>query len=368
MSSSAHPRGPLAQLISDARVVVTAGSGGVGKTSVAAVLGMEAAAIGRRVVVVTIDPARRLADALGLDSEGTGEPTSVDGEWPGDLSVVMLDAKSTFDALVVGGAASTSQAERIIENPLYRSISGALSGTQEYMATEKLYELATDDSWDLVVVDTPPTRNALDFLTAPERLLRFFDHRLYKILTAPSRGVLKVANVAAQTFLRAVSKVVGGDLIDDVIDFFNPFEGMEAGFRERAAEVDQMLRSDDTSFVLVASPRRDTVAEAKFFADHLTGLGIEVRAAVVNRMSPEFGVPSKVAATWASAAGAESDFGRLASNLAELAATSELEQEHLEGLRSAMGQAPIVKVPQLQRELHDLEGLAELGKWLMAEP
>lgn len=434
----------VAELVENARVVVTAGSGGVGKTSVAAVLGMEAAKAGRSVVVVTIDPARRLADALGLtaaldaigdgaiattterpadaasapDGEAasvsvtaavTATPTLVEGDWSGELSVVMLDAKSTFDSLVHAGAGDDAQADRIIANPIYRSISGALSGTQEYMASEKLHQLASDGRWDLVVVDTPPTRNALDFLTAPDRLLRFFDHRLYKLLTAPSRGVFKVANVAAQTFLRTVSRLVGAEVIEDVIEFFNAFEGMEAGFRERAQAVDDLLRADDTAFVLVASPRRDTVAEARYFAEHLSDLGIEVNAAIVNRMTPRHlvanakvgkwltqldvdldaigrpdvseagaassrgskaskarGAGSKSAGSKAASVDESAPFVALASNLFELTRAAELEDEHLGGLREVVGDAPVVLVPQLEREVCDMDGLAELGRWVLA--
>ena len=168
----------------------------------------------------------------------------------------MLDTKSTFDDLVTTYAADEEQAERILANRFYRNISGALSGTQEYMAMEKLYELHADSDFDLVVVDTPPTRHALDFIDAPRRLTRFLDHRLYRVLTAPTRGVMRAVNAAAQTFMRSVSKVVGADVFDDAIAFFQAFEGMEAGFKERADKVLQLLSDPSTAFVLVASPRR----------------------------------------------------------------------------------------------------------------
>ena len=166
-----------------------------------------------RPCVVTIDPAKRLADALGLAGGLTNEPRRIAGPWPGELWAVMLDTKTTFDNLVVTYAADAEQAERILANRFYRNISGALSGTQEYMAAEKLYELHEEADFDLVVVDTPPTRNALDFLDAPERLTRFLDHRLYRILMTPTRAYLKAVNVAAQAFLRTLSKVVGGDVL-----------------------------------------------------------------------------------------------------------------------------------------------------------
>ena len=269
-------------------MLICCGSGGVGKTTTAAVLAMEAARRGRRAAVVTIDPARRLANAMGLEGL-SNEPSQVAGDWPGELWALMLDTKSTFDALVTKHAADEAQAERILANRFYQNISGALSGTQEYMATEKLYELHHDRDFDLVVVDTPPSRNALDFLDAPRRLARFLDHRLYRILMAPTRGVMKAASAAAQAFVRSVTKVVGGDVFDDAITFFTAFEGMEQGFKERAQAVDALLADDATAFVLVASPRRDTVEEARFFAAKLAETGIAVRALVVNRMQPRFG-------------------------------------------------------------------------------
>ena len=279
----------LADLVAERSIVVCCGSGGVGKTTTAAVVALEGARLGRKTVVVTIDPAKRLADALGLQGL-TDTPSRIDGDWPGELWATMLDTKSTFDALVVKYAATPEQGERILANRFYRNISGALSGTQEYMAMEKLYELHDETDFDLVVVDTPPTRHALDFLDAPRRLSRFLDHRLFRLLIAPSRGIVKAVNVAAQTFLRTVSRVVGGEVVDDAMAFFQAFEGMEEGFRQRAARVNELLAADGTAFVLVASPRRDTVEEAHFFADRLGEAGIAVRGLVVNRVHPSFAV------------------------------------------------------------------------------
>ncbi len=282
----------LAEIVRTEHVIVCCGSGGVGKTTIAAVIALEAARAGRRVVVVTIDPARRLADALGLKGL-TNTPSPIEGDFPGELHALMLDTKSTFDGLVRRHSADPLQAERILENAFYRNISSALSGTQEYMASEKLYELAEEGDWDLVVVDTPPTRNALDFLDAPQRLANFLDHRLYKVLMAPTRGFVRAVNVAAQTVMRSLSQVVGGEVIGDAIAFFQAFEGMEQGFKERASAVDRLLAAPETAFVLVASPKADTVAEATYFAEQLHEHGIDVRALVVNRMQPPFGTDSK---------------------------------------------------------------------------
>ena len=213
------------ELIGRAEVVICTGSGGVGKTTVAAVLAMEGARQGRKTAVVTIDPARRLADALGLEGL-TNEPGRIEGDWPGELYALMLDTKTTFDDLVTKYAADEDQAQRILENRFYTNISSALSATQEFMAMEKLYELHVESDFDLVVVDTPPTRNALDFLDAPGTLTRFLDHPLYKVVMTPTRGILRVAGVAAQAFLRTVAKVVGSEVIEDAIAFFQAYQGM----------------------------------------------------------------------------------------------------------------------------------------------
>jgi len=276
----------------------------------------------------------------------------------------MLDTKSTFDDLVTKHAETPEQAENILSNRFYRNISGALSGTQEYMAMEKLYELREEGGFDLVVVDTPPTRNALDFLDAPRRLTAFLDHRLYRVLTAPTRGVMRAVNVAAQTFLRTVAKVVGAEVIDDAITFFAAFEGMEAGFKERAEKVLALLAEPSTQFVLVASPRRDTVAEASFFAARLAEGGIAVHALIVNRMHPDFGAGLAEAAAERAATLEGTDLGGLYANLADFALVASREEEHLAGLAAQVAPAPVVRVPFLRSDVHDLDGLAQVGDFL----
>ena len=353
----------LAELVATSRIIICSGSGGVGKTTTAAVLAMEAAALGRRAVVVTIDPAKRLADALGLEGIGN-QPRSIEGPWPGALSAVMLDTKRTFDDLVARYSADPEQVERILENRFYKNISGALSGTQEYMAMEKLYELQADAGFDLVVVDTPPSRNALDFLDAPRRLTHLLDHRLYRVLMAPTRGVMKAVNVAAQAFVRSVSKVVGNEVFDDAIAFFQAFEGMEEGFKARAELVLDLLTSPATSFVLVASPTRDTVAEARFFADKLAEAEIPVAALIVNRMHPTFTdeLPEALAERARTLEG--TDLGDLFRNLADFALVASREEEHLAGLADQVAPAPVIRVPFLRSDVHDLTGLALVGDHL----
>jgi anion-transporting ArsA/GET3 family ATPase len=355
----------LQRLVREQEVIVCTGSGGVGKTTTAAVMALEGARLGRKTCVVTIDPAKRLADALGLE-ELSNSPSRIDGPWPGELWALMLDTKSTFDDLVHKNAASPEQAEGILANRFYRNISGALSGTQEYMAMEKLYELHDETDFDLVVVDTPPTRNALDFLEAPKRLTRFLDHRLYKVLMAPTRGVARAVNVAAQAFLRTVSKVVGGDVVRDAIAFFSSFDGMEAGFRDRAASTLALLSDDVTAFVLVAAPRGDVVAEATYFAARLRDAGIPVRALVVNRMHPRFSTASPGSLRRRADSLAGTDVGSLYANLADFTQVAADEEEHVAGLAGRVAPAPVVRVPFLHTDVHDLDGLAEIGRHLFA--
>jgi anion-transporting ArsA/GET3 family ATPase len=361
----------LAAVTAASKVVVCCGSGGVGKTTTAAVIAMHAAMEGRRAVVVTIDPARRLADALGLDGL-TNTPSQIDGPWrregDGEMWAMMLDTKATFDGLVMRYSADQEQARRILDNAFYGNISGALSGTQEYMASEKLYELAVEGDWDLVVVDTPPTRNALDFIDAPQRLATFLDHRLYKVFMAPTRGLVKAVNVAAQALTRQMAKVVGAEVIGDAIAFFAAFEGMESGFKDRAARVDELLGEDETSFVLVASPNADTVAEASYFAEQLAAHDIEVRALIVNRMQPGFDHRDDAPLCDEDAAALRTRAGQLAGSafadhlgaLADARQLSVGEREHLGGLSERVAPAPVALVPVQPFEVNDLESLATL--------
>lgn len=355
----------LDALVGERRVVVCCGPGGAGKTSVAAALAVEGATQGRRACVVTIDPAKRLADALGL-GELTNEPGAVAGEWPGELWAVMLDTASTFDTLVRRYARSPAQAEAILGNRLYKNIAGALSGTQEYMATEKLYELHEEGRFDLIVVDTPPTRNALDFLDAPRRLTRFLDNRVFRLVVMPTRAYLKAVSVATQAFLRTVSKVVGSEVISDAVAFFQAFEGMEEGFRDRAREVDRLLHSRSAAFVLITTARRDAVEEGLFFAGRLRDYGFEVEALVVNRLHPRFGAGAVPAGADRERALtlAGTPLGPLFANLADFHQVAEREESHFSALAEKVAPAPVVRVPFLAGDVHDLDGLTELNRSL----
>jgi anion-transporting ArsA/GET3 family ATPase len=381
------------ELVDDRRVVICCGTGGVGKTTTAAVLALEGARRGRNACVVTIDPARRLADALGI-AHLTNDPTEIDRKlWaeidgratdPGDdeavvaggrLSAMMLDTKSTFDLLVSRNASSPEQAQRILDNTFYRNVSGALGGTQEYMAMEKLHELHDEGNFDLIVVDTPPTRHALDFLDAPKRLTRLLDNRVFRLLMMPTRAYLRVASVAVQTFLRTVARVVGSEVIEDVVAFFRAFEGMEEGFRTRAQVVGDLLTDPSTAFVLVTSPRRDAMQEATFFGDRLAEAGQSVQALIVNRVHPAFGdeTPAGLRAAADALRSAPADVPKdeaarlsaLYDNLADFREIATLEREHMEALRDRIGgETALAYVPYLAHDVHDFTTLHEVARLL----
>ncbi|HLX88865.1 MAG TPA: ArsA-related P-loop ATPase [Acidimicrobiales bacterium] len=353
----------LVPLVTERTIVVCCGSGGVGKTTVSAAFGVEAARRGRRTCVVTIDPAKRLADALGLEALGN-TPHRVAGDWSGELWALMLDPKGTFDDLVHRYAGSPEQAEGILANRLYRNLTGALSGTQEYMAMEKLYELSESGDFDLVIVDTPPTRNALDFLDAPRRLTRFLGHRLFQVLLMPTRAYLRAVSVATQALLRTLSKVAGAEIVQDAVTFFRAFEGMEEGFRTRAEHMRELVARPTTAFVLVTSPRTDTVEEAGWFAAKLEESQLEVEGLVVNRVHPAFGPGGgggrpAVLAVPAVPSGPEGRaLAALVTNLAEFQALNTREEAAFARLVARVAPAPVARVPLLDIDVHDVEGLA----------
>lgn len=360
--------GTIAGLTRTAQVIVCAGAGGVGKTSVAAALALQGAHQGRRVVVLTIDPARRLADALGLGA--LAERTQqVSGPWSGELHVTMLDVKDTFDRLIRRYAADGAQQEEILANRFYRNISNALSGTGEYMAAERLFELHQSGRYDLIVIDTPPTRAALDFLDAPARLTRFLDHRLYRVL-AGSGTARRGSTVAAQLGLGAVrtaGRVVGSAVLNDAIDFFRAFGGMQEGFRERALGLRALLVGPGTSFVVVAAPQPDSLAEAHSFLQQLGRQHLVVSALVLNRVAPSFGRAGEVSP---GATGTASLAQRLAvtshpwaSAVADLAALIAIREGQLARGRSTAGNddaLPLVVVAELDDDVHDLTGVERL--------
>ncbi len=354
-----------AELIGGRDVIVCCGTGGVGKTTTAAATAVAAARSGKRAVVVTIDPAKRLADALGIAELGN-TPTEIAGPWPGKLAALMLDTKSTFDDVVRRHAHDDHQAERILSNRFYRNVSGTLSGTQDYMAVEKLSELYDSGDWDLVVVDTPPTRDALAFLEAPKLLARLLDNPIYRIVTAPSRGVFRAVNSAAQTVLRQLARVVGATVVDEAVAFFQAFEGMEDGFRDRANATLKLLGDQRTAFVLVASPRADTLMEARYFLDRIRTADLDAAAVVVNRVLPSVSTsPERATELVRSLAGTQAAGAAVA--LADLAGSGAEDQSRIHEITDAAPDAIMVQVPLLADDVHDLDGLATIADLLTAD-
>ena len=333
----------LARLVETADLLVTCGPGGVGKTTTAAALGLAAARTGRRVVVVTIDPARRLADALGLDGTASDRPHVVVGAapGPGSFSALMLDAEHTFDQLIRDRAGDG--ADRILANPVYRAIAGSLAGAQEYMAIERLHQLHHSGDYDLVVIDTPPSRHAIDVLDAPDRLVRFLSNPVYRALTLPSRSLARVTNAATSAFSWTVKRLAGPKIVEDTIDFFRSISGLEAGLRQRAAEMSALLRADHTAFVLVSSPRAEAIDEASFLADALHEGGYRLGGVVVNLVHP---LPPALHPDELS--GLDALDGPLAEQVAyhrELAAVAEAERREMATLAELARGAPVRDVP-----------------------
>jgi len=371
--ASAQAPATMDDVVRRRSIVVCCGSGGVGKTTTAAVIALQAARLGRTACVVTIDPARRLANSLGVDGL-SNSPTRIEGDWPGELHALMLDPKGTFDDLIARYADSESQAEDIRVNRIYRNLTGTLSGTQEYMAMEKLYELVEEGGFDLVVVDTPPSRNALDFLDAPRRLTHFLENRIFKALMAPTRVGLRFMGVAAQALLRTISRVAGADIVHDAVAFFQAFEGMEEGFRQRAARVRDLLVQPTTAFVLVASPRPDSVDEAVHFAGKLAQSGMSATALIVNRVQPRFATDEQLAVVASydgdraeRGGGPAADLGDLVENLTGYTLASDREEAIFATLVAKIEPAPVYRVPLLNSDVHNLIGLAEVADLLFAQ-
>jgi anion-transporting ArsA/GET3 family ATPase len=363
------------------KVIVCAGSGGVGKTTIAAAIAVRAAVEGQKAVVLTIDPARRLATSLGL-KELANEPTRVSRsrftraniDVAGELHAMMLDTKTTFDQVVMRYAPTREQADRIIANRFYRNVSATLSGSQEYMAMEKLYELYIEGRFDLIVIDTPPTRNALDFLDAPKRMTDFLESRVLRWLLLPymkaGGGFMRVANVAATTFLRVVKRIVGAEVLEDTAEFFGNLEGMYEGFKERAREVSDLLHSEHTSFVVVTSPTSDAVAEATFFVSRLDDARLPFGALVVNRVHPRFGDGVGASARHLARLERGDERARLLAHLlrneAAFMRVVRREEHNLQALARRIPRHLWVRVPYLEREAVDFPGLAAIADQLFA--
>jgi len=354
-------------LLQQKKIVLCLGGGGVGKTTVSAALALAAALRGRRVALLTIDPAKRLKDALGMP-ELASEPTQVcldglGGVPGGELVAQMLDAKRTFDQLVARFAPSLDAAKRILDNRLYQYVSGALAGSQEYMALEKLYEIATADRYDLIVIDTPPTHHALDFLDAPRRMIDLLSSRALSILQRPSLALFgvgsRIAQAALETILRALERFTGLRLLAEVADFIGGFEGMIDGFQNRADAVRRLLRDPETAAVLVTSAEPLTVEETAAFYRELDRAGLFVGAVVMNRTVPE--------ALLARVRHRRSPIPRelrrkLRDARRELEALGDRDRRMAANLRAVAAGLPIALVPAYPRDVASLAALREIAE------
>jgi anion-transporting ArsA/GET3 family ATPase len=373
------------------RVSVCVGCGGVGKTTVAAAFALEAARCGRKVLVLTIDPARRLADALGVEALGN-VPQAMPRETldrlgvaePGHLSAMMLDMKRTFDDLVERFADDAAARDRILRNPIYQHVSDALAGSVEYSAMEKVYEVYESGQFDLIVVDTPPAQHALDFLDAPRRLLQFLDSRVVQMLIHPAfaagRFGFRLFHRGTQRMLQLVEKISGVGFLEDISEFLLAFEGMAEGFRARAKRVHALLEGPETAFVLVTGPERESVTQSQQFLDRLETQGLPLVGIVANRVRawPSGDPPQRIEAS-------ASDLARLATALgdgegpdfpAETAARAAVEgAEGYAALvrRDAAALQPLRarteakqrywgSIPELPEDVHDLDGLDHIGR------
>jgi anion-transporting ArsA/GET3 family ATPase len=349
------------------RIVVCCGAGGVGKTTTAAACALRAAeAHGRRTVVLTIDPARRLAQSLGL-TELDNRPRPVKTGGTGELHAMMLDMKRTFDE-VVAAHTDPRRAQEIFANPFYQAMSSTFSGTQEYMAMEKLGQLRATDDWDLIVVDTPPSRSALDFLDAPARLARFLDGRMLRMLLTPARAggrsMFQLVTASFGVFSKAVQRVLGAQLLTDLSGFVEALDSMFGGFRERAEHTYRVLQDEQTVFLLVAAPEADAIREACYFAKRLVDERMPLGGLVLNRVHGT-AVPSLSAAdSLRAAAGIEADHPAAAAALRVHAALVQQvvrEQRMSARFTRAFPAVPYLAVPALPTDVHDLEGLRAVG-------
>jgi anion-transporting ArsA/GET3 family ATPase len=376
----------LEDLVRTKQVIVCVGSGGVGKTTMSAAIALEAADLGLTVCVLTIDPARRLANAMGLPSLGNVATRVESARFEaaglaapkGQLWAMMLDTKRTWDDLVTRFAADAAQARRILDNHYYQQISSALAGSQEFMAMEKLYELHESAAYDLLVLDTPPTRHALDFLDAPKKMMGFMDERVLNAFLAPGRLGLSLFQNSTAWMFGALQRLTGFDVLRDISDFVGSFSGMHAGFRDRAAKVEELLRANRSTFLLVTSPNPQTVEEARFFYRKLVEYRMPIGGFVVNRVHPEaLGAPG-AKDVWAAMRQdpgqllrsldlpAAPDLGvRLADNLDRFEALARRDALQLDRLALACPGPHLTRlVPAFDVDVHDLSGLSRINRHL----
>ena len=367
----------LADRLDGKRVVIVAGSGGVGKTTTSAAIALGLAASGKRVAVITIDPALRLADALGLSELGN-EPRQVEParfaghgvEMTGELWAMMLDPKQTFDDLIGRLAPDDQARDEILRNRIYQELSGAVAGSQEFTAIAKLYDLHRDGNYDVLVLDTPPSRNALDFLDAPDRLTSFFEGRALKLFLAPTGIAARVVGRGSGMVFSILQRITGVDLLRDLSSFFSALAVVIDGFKERAAGVNALLGDPGTTFLIVSSPQREPAAEAVHFAGKLREARMPFGGLIVNRV--DSGIASSepddadLLAAVTAALGDEALARKVVRTTSDAQVLAERDREAISGLRRDLSDDDPILVPQLDDDVHDIEGLALLVRHLFA--
>jgi anion-transporting ArsA/GET3 family ATPase len=367
----------VADLLEDKRVCICAGSGGVGKTTTAAAIAAGMAARGKRVAVLTIDPAKRLADSLGLPELGNVE-RRVDPErfaaagadpGEGELWAMMLDAKATFDEVVRKHAPDEETRDRILSNRIYQQLSAALAGSQEYMAMEKLFEIHAEDRYDLLVLDTPPSRNALDFLDAPKRLTQFIEGRALQVFMRPAGLGMKIFGRGTSMMFSILRRITGVDLLEELAEFFQAFSGMVEGFRERARRVNELLADPRTTFLVVCGPQGEPIEEAVFFHRRLVAAHLPFGGVIVNKVHYGDELPMSVGdaeAELAEGLGDENLARRAIDNLHDYAVLAARDGRNVEHLAAEMRTHAVIQVPHLDEDVHDLAGLMAINRYLFA--
>jgi anion-transporting ArsA/GET3 family ATPase len=367
----------IAELLDGKRICVCGGSGGVGKTTTSAALALGMAARGARVAVVTIDPARRLANALGMD-ELSGEPRQIPAERlsgtgegleiRGELWAMMLDPKRTFDELIDRIAPDAGRAEEIKANRVYRELSSAVSGSQEFTAISKLYDLQREGNFDLLVLDTPPSRNALDFLEAPGRLTAFLEGRAIRTFIRPTGLGMRVLGRGASPLFGVLRRITGVDLLGDLSVFFGLLGDMTEHFSQRASAVEEMLRASSTAFLIVTSAHSEAIDEAIWFRRTLQESELPFAGAVVNRVHHDLlgaGEPDEVAAALADELGAALG-GRVLANLHDYHLLARRDQRNIARLARELDSRPLFQVPHFDDDVHDVDGLHKVRRYLFA--
>ena len=367
----------VAELLEDKRVCICAGSGGVGKTTTSAAIAAGMAARGKKVAVLTIDPAKRLADSLGLPELGNTErqvdpalfaEAGIEAEG-GELWAMMLDAKATFDEVVRRHAPDAETRDRILSNRIYQQLSAALAGSQEYMAMEKLFEIWAEDRYDLLVLDTPPTRNALDFLDAPRRLTQFIEGRALQVFLRPTGLATRVFGRGAAMGLGVMKRITGVDLLQDLSEFFQAFSGMVGGFRERAKRVNELLADERSSFLVVCGPQGEPIDEAVYFHRKLVEARLPFGGVIVNRVHYTEEAPGGPEALRSELERELGDAGlaeRVAANFDDYSALAARDRRNVARLAREMGTRSVIEVPYLDTDVHDLAGLMEVNRYLFA--